>query len=997
MEGTIEINLLKECMQNCINRLDKPSFFRCELCRVKIHSGVLSSHLFNDRKHKHKFFAFKEDIVSFSLPKPGQAQLIAINAMVEKYATRLLTPQGLALRLRAVTEIERIIQSWFHRIEVHLRPYGSTVSGFALDTSDVNVELMLDNEDECNPSQVLQQVAMQMELDPDTYLDLHKEFDISSPRFSFKLNSPQFGNELPTIHFGVYSSSSYEVAEILAKYASLDSRVTKLAACFKIWAQNCGFDRPDHGFWPSHAFHIMTVHFLQSTSPPVLPSFYPADGSTPSKKEIDDVYKELKQTWVSDNRKSLGELWIELLAYYAKDFCSENNVVNLRGLKLTLSSKEWSTCILAVEDPVHSAHNLSRSIGRKDLYFNYHHNLVRTYSFFMAPRNHTKCLLNNLDDFILEQTSPTFKTQINAEDSDEEDKDDDDNDVEEPRGSTRMGKSELNFNYHVKLSKKFGISFRLRPDVHKRWANLKPQDFYYSLEINRYPFFKEPPRYCIKCKRIDHYKSECTSEKLPDLLAVPNMLTLDRSVRLDEVCRQLYYSNRLDDRYEKLHQTVLLKLTEVVRMSYPNANLQLFGSSKNGFGAKKCDLDLCMTFEDNETGKDVDQTAVISTLAKDLRKFRKSISNLQPIPQAKVPVLKLRFLLQEFNESFDCDISLYNLLASHNTRLLRTYCQIDERVAMLGFTVKQFFKQCGICDASKGSLSSYAYTLMTLYYLQRCSPPVIPILQELYDGDRPPERIVDGYNTWFFEDLDRLQEKWIHFGANTLSVGNLFYGFTKFYAEIFPFDTLVVCIRRSRDLTKMEKKWTGRRIAIEDPFLLSHNLGQGIEPEMARYIKASIVLGRNRIGNQPENLKKYNSWYDYFFDSQCLTDGAFPKGRGCHYCNRIGHQKSNCPEMPQNRGKNRDDYDKSKSNVKNSPKGNRNRKGIESNDFGNDSDLYSSPRYNKKSLLGNGNRQANTRFGNSRNTQLVNDDSYQYESLEFPELAANKRFTNRRR
>uniref|UniRef100_T1KFS8 PAP-associated domain-containing protein n=1 Tax=Tetranychus urticae TaxID=32264 RepID=T1KFS8_TETUR len=893
MEGTIEINLLKECMQNCINRLDKPSFFRCELCRVKIHSGVLSSHLFNDRKHKHKFFAFKEDIVSFSLPKPGQAQLIAINAMVEKYATRLLTPQGLALRLRAVTEIERIIQSWFHRIEVHLRPYGSTVSGFALDTSDVNVELMLDNEDECNPSQVLQQVAMQMELDPDTYLDLHKEFDISSPRFSFKLNSPQFGNELPTIHFGVYSSSSYEVAEILAKYASLDSRVTKLAACFKIWAQNCGFDRPDHGFWPSHAFHIMTVHFLQSTSPPVLPSFYPADGSTPSKKEIDDVYKELKQTWVSDNRKSLGELWIELLAYYAKDFCSENNVVNLRGLKLTLSSKEWSTCILAVEDPVHSAHNLSRSIGRKDLYFNYHHNLVRTYSFFMAPRNHTKCLLNNLDDFILEQTSPTFKTQINAEDSDEEDKDDDDNDVEEPRGSTRMGKSELNFNYHVKLSKKFGISFRLRPDVHKRWANLKPQDFYYSLEINRYPFFKEPPRYCIKCK--------------------------------------------LDDRYEKLHQTVLLKLTEVVRMSYPNANLQLFGSSKNGFGAKKCDLDLCMTFEDNETGKDVDQTAVISTLAKDLRKFRKSISNLQPIPQAKVPVLKLRFLLQEFNESFDCDISLYNLLASHNTRLLRTYCQIDERVAMLGFTVKQFFKQCGICDASKGSLSSYAYTLMTLYYLQRCSPPVIPILQELYDGDRPPERIVDGYNTWFFEDLDRLQEKWIHFGANTLSVGNLFYGFTKFYAEIFPFDTLVVCIRRSRDLTKMEKKWTGRRIAIEDPFLLSHNLGQGIEPEMARYIKASIVLGRNRIGNQPENLKKYNSWYDYFFDSQCLTDGAFPKGRGCHYCNRIGHQKRN------------------------------------------------------------GNRQANTRFGNSRNTQLVNDDSYQYESLEFPELAANKRFTNRRR
>ena len=42
-----------------------------------------------------------------------------------------------------------------------------------------------------------------------------------------------------------------------------------------------------------------------------------------------------------------------------------------------------------------------------------------------------------------------------------------------------------------------------------------------------------------------------------------------------------------------------------------------------------------------------------------------------------------------------------------------------------------FFQLCDICDASRGSLSSYAYTLMMIYYLQQRDPPVIPVLQEV--------------------------------------------------------------------------------------------------------------------------------------------------------------------------------------------------------------------------------------------------------------------------
>lgn len=69
-----------------------------------------------------------------------------------------------------------------------------------------------------------------------------------------------------------------------------------------------------------------------------------------------------------------------------------------------------------------------------------------------------------------------------------------------------------------------------------------------------------------------------------------------------------------------------------------------------------------------------------------------------------------------------------------NTRMLRTYASIDPRVKTLGYVVKEFAKRCDIGDASRGSLSSYAYILMLIYYLQQVQPPVVPVLQEIHDG-----------------------------------------------------------------------------------------------------------------------------------------------------------------------------------------------------------------------------------------------------------------------
>ena len=72
--------------------------------------------------------------------------------------------------------------------------------------------------------------------------------------------------------------------------------------------------------------------------------------------------------------------------------------------------------------------------------------------------------------------------------------------------------------------------------------------------------------------------------------------------------------------------------------------------------------------------------------------------------------------------------------------MLELYSRIDPRCVILVYAMKRFAKIAGIADASKGSLNPYAYVLMVFYYLQRTSPPVLPVLQEV--GRTPCELTV---------------------------------------------------------------------------------------------------------------------------------------------------------------------------------------------------------------------------------------------------------------
>ncbi|XP_036117330.1 terminal uridylyltransferase 7 [Molossus molossus] len=423
-------------------------------------------------------------------------------------------------------------------------------------------------------------------------------------------------------------------------------------------------------------------------------------------------------------------------------------------------------------------------------------------------------------------------------------------------------------------------------------STVGPSDFFYEFSKLTFTKGKSPTVVCSLCKREGHLKKDCPEDfKRIQLEPLPPLTPKFTNI-LDQVCIQCYKDFSPTILEDQAREHIRQNLESFIRQEFPGTKLSLFGSSKNGFGFKQSDLDVCMTINGLETAEGLDCVRTIEELARVLKKHS-GLRNILPITTAKVPIVKFFHL----RSGLEVDISLYNTLALHNTRLLSAYSAIDPRVKYLCYTMKVFTKMCDIGDASRGSLSSYAYTLMVLYFLQQRTPPVIPVLQEIYKGEKKPEIFVDGWNIYFFDQIDELPSFWPEYGKNTESVGQLWLGLLRFYTEEFDFKEHVISIRRKSLLTTFKKQWTSKYIVIEDPFDLNHNLGAGLSRKMTNFIMKAFINGRRVFGIPVKGFPKdYPSKMEYFFDPDVLTEGELaPNDRCCRICGKIGHFMKDCP------------------------------------------------------------------------------------------------------
>ncbi|KIY65738.1 hypothetical protein CYLTODRAFT_412395 [Cylindrobasidium torrendii FP15055 ss-10] len=278
-------------------------------------------------------------------------------------------------------------------------------------------------------------------------------------------------------------------------------------------------------------------------------------------------------------------------------------------------------------------------------------------------------------------------------------------------------------------------------------------------------------------------------------------------------------------------------LERLIRTIEPDSRLLSFGSTANGFSLRNSDMDLCCLIDSDE---------------------KLNASNL---------VTMLGDLLERgLPLGIACDIGFENRLALENTRLLMCYAMIDPtRVRTLVLFLKVWSKRRKINSPYTGTLSSYGYVLLVIYFLVHVkNPPVLPNLQQM-----PPLRPISkedthlgGHNTWFFDDVELLRQRW--HSENTETVAELLIDFFRYYSRDFLYNTSVVSIRAGL-LKKESKGWQseyppGRyndarernRLCIEDPFETDYNVARCVTKDGLYTIRGEFMRAGRVLAGRPE-------------------------------------------------------------------------------------------------------------------------------------------------
>lgn len=655
------------------------------------------------------------------------------------------------------------------------------------------------------------------------------------------------------------SRSHARLSRLFAEYSLLDPRLAPLAAALKCFAQECGVDRTDRGYISPACFLVCVIHFLQQTSPPVLPVLH----EMKSQLNTDDDSVEYMPggeactLWKSSNETSLGALWLQLLQFLVRTAFDDSveYVVTIRQhAQPQPDDRVYSHRKLAIEDPFQPERNMARTVSCLSS-VHYLLNCLRTaFLYFSTPGGAVSPPLCQVFSIVSAPANgggsePRCQTMQLTEDV---------------SSIWRDGESAVSKYQHVIDAKVMGLD-------------------------------KKAPQYCSCCFGLNHSEANCptmavkTPEPLPDLT--------DQHIELlTQLSLQVFKENRPSEQCIAIRDRIVNDLELWLRRWFPTAKLQLFGSSLNGFGSATADLDICLTFSDVDDPEKLDVCSIVKKLAGCLSGLPQ-LSSILPITTAKVPIVKF----SHRSLQVDGDISVYNTLALHNTQLLKTYAAVDNRVRVLGYFVKFLAKQCEICDRSTGGLSSYGFILLLIYFLQRTEPPILPVLQDL----APEPVVVQGRHVQFFmfSRRSQLAEVWPLLGANTEPIGQLCVELLRFYTERFDFAKHVVCVRQLEPLTKVQKGWQASSIAIEDPFLLEHNLAGGISKKMSVYIRRCFVQWRKLYGNTPTFRPPLSLTAVQYLLSADRLRGADPPRITvfrCWVCGSRCHNSKQCPKHKSN-------------------------------------------------------------------------------------------------
>eukprot|EP00656_Telonema_subtile_P013721 TRINITY_DN16973_c0_g1_i1.p1 TRINITY_DN16973_c0_g1~~TRINITY_DN16973_c0_g1_i1.p1 ORF type:complete len:485 (-),score=109.08 TRINITY_DN16973_c0_g1_i1:661-2115(-) len=141
------------------------------------------------------------------------------------------------------------------------------------------------------------------------------------------------------------------------------------------------------------------------------------------------------------------------------------------------------------------------------------------------------------------------------------------------------------------------------------------------------------------------------------------------------------------------HAELMKRMTSMSQKLISGCKFALYGSAASGFGLKGSDLDVCLVAPHLEP-PDEHEKEIKTTLRRLSNMFSKiGLHRKELILHAKVPIVKLEGAFSKVPVAMD--ICINNLLAVHNTELLRQYSEFDPRVRPVVLMVKSWAKTNG--------------------------------------------------------------------------------------------------------------------------------------------------------------------------------------------------------------------------------------------------------------------------------------------------------------